>query len=289
VRRLAAPSIPSLPPARPVLELDFMVELVGPRTVTAAEIAILGTPAWSLPLGEPTLWVMAGADTAWRRPSAHDAAYDSVALTWRIVRGEDALNGGSAEHLTNLADQFAAHIQRRAMPLPNPSEIDERVLKLQQLRDGLDVGLSVYLTPIGASFRDADVARLATEAGLTWEPNGLYEWRTPSWSLPLLGLGSAEGPFASKPGSLSHSGLDIGFHVPSSPAAPMVLERMFELADDLAETLRGVVTDEEDRPLDAKARQRWRADLEAAISALERVKFPPGSPAALALFGMDIT
>lgn len=266
-----------------------MVELVGPRTVTAAEIAVLNTPAWSLPLGEPKLWVMTGADIAWRRPSAHDTAYDSVALTWRIVRGEDTLSRTSAEHLATLADQFAAHIQRRAMPLPSPSEIDERVLKLKQLRDGLDVGLSVYLNPIGASFRDEDVAKLARAAGLNWEPSGLYEWRVPGWPLPLLGLGSAEGPFSAKPLQQIHSGLDIGFHVPSSPAAPMVLERVFELADNLAELLRGTVTDEEDRPLDAKARMRWRAELEAAITALERVKFPPGSPATLALFGMDIT
>src|SRR5690349_1319330 len=105
--RLPIPSIAPLVPA-PARKVQFVVELVGPRTVPAAQAGELLHPNWRAALGQPELWAMRPADAAWQPLRAlTQGSYDSIALAWDMVTPQGDLSAASAIHLAGVAEQFA--------------------------------------------------------------------------------------------------------------------------------------------------------------------------------------
>ena len=163
---------PSLLPAAkpgPLHKVQFVVELVGPRSVAAAAVANLLSPQWYEALGRPEAFAMAPADTQWRVLTASTAgSYDSVALAWDIVSPRGELSSTAPQHLLQVAEQFATQIQRRAMSLPVPGDVDRIRRQLMEYRDNLDVGFGMtVLTHAGIAERDVwlTCSRLGLDLG----------------------------------------------------------------------------------------------------------------------------
>src|SRR5688572_32004658 len=91
--RVGLPNPPAPKTERPGPEhkVQFVVELVGPRSCLASSAATLLDPKWFQALGQPHLYSMAPADKDWQTLTARaDGSYDSLALAWDMVadRGE---------------------------------------------------------------------------------------------------------------------------------------------------------------------------------------------------------
>lgn len=284
----AAPS-PAPAKAGPLHRVQFVIELVGPRTATAQQVKALLQPNWFQALGQPEIFVMAAADAVWRplRDTDIAGAYDSIALAWDMVKEGHKLSKASAQHLLGTAESFAQAVGRRAMPMPLPEDIDSAVRVLGSLQENFDVGVNLSVLPQVALFPEKEIWIGCAALGLDLSPNGLFEWKA-AGGPPVLGVG----PLTNYAGfSLSqvsagvvHEGLDVGFSLPRSPDPMNGLEACFRVAEYLGRRLQGVPVDEDDQPLTERSKATLREQLREGDRALRSAGIVPGSAEALKLF-----
>lgn len=271
--RLPSPSVPPLVRG-PVRAVQFVVELVGPRTVPATQAAELLRPDWRAALGQPELWVLSPADTAWKplRALSH-GSYDSIALAWDMATPAGEMSPQSATHLVGRAEQFANGIGRRAIPLTAPADLPREIRRLRSVQDGLDAGMAVLLI--------APRPVATTEFGRELEALGLsplegeWGWVAPGHPEPLFTATPFEEPVA--------DGLTLGFRLPRSPDPMVAIEGLYGVVDALGRS--GLAAfDEDRRPLTAVTRESLRRGAMAGVQALTSAGLPPGSWAALKAF-----
>jgi hypothetical protein len=273
----------------PVRKQQFVIELVGPRTVPAPAVASLLEPHWQSPLGNPQIFVMAGADQHWRVLESGDpsAAYDSIALAWDILSPRGHLSQASAQQLWSVSESLAQQLQRRAIAMPMPDEIDGYIRALTELRESLDVGVNLSVVSSGFPMAEKEIWKACAALGMHLSPTGLFQWLPSGSHLPLFEVAPLESNCFSLGQVLSgtcHSGITIGFRVPCCPNPAAALGECFKVADVLAARCGGTALDEDDAPLTPQARTNALASLSKAVDALSRAGLIPGSTEALKLF-----
>ncbi len=270
---LPSPAVPPLVRA-PVRAAQFVVELVGPRTVPTAQASELLRPDWRAALGSPELWCQSPADTAWKplRALTH-GSYDSIALAWDLVSPSGEMSPTAANHLLGVAEQFANGVGRRAIPLAAPADLPTEIRRLRSAQAALDAGTAVLMiAPQRVSV--VELGRVLETMGLT--PFG-DEW---GW----FGEGHPEPLFAATPFERpTTDGLTLGFRLARCPDPNVALEGLLRTVDDLART--GLAAfDEDRRPLAEATREAMRRGAREGSRALESVGLRPGSWAALKAF-----
>lgn len=270
---LPSPSVPPLVRG-PVRAAQFVVELVGPRTVPAAQAMELRRPDWRGALGQPELWAMRPGDASWQPlRAASFGSYDSIALAWDLVTPAGTMSPASATHLVGIAERFAATVGRRAIPLTPPGDVPREVKRLQSVQDSLDAGTAVLLIsprPVPVSEFGRELERL----GLTRRSED-WAWLATDHPEPLFEATPFEAPVT--------DGLTLGFRLARCPDPNVALEGLFRVVDELTPTGLGAY-DEDRRPLTAATREALRQGARAATAALESVGLRPGSWAALKAF-----
>ena len=254
--------------------VQFVVEIVGPRTVPAKGAAELFRPDWRAALGHPELWAMRPADTAWSplKASQH-GSYDSLALAWDFVTPVGEMSPESATHLVGLAERFANPLGRRAIALTAPTDLPREIRRLKSAVESLDAGVSVLLVaprPVAV----AEFGRELEALGLT---PFAEEW---GW----FGVGHPEPLFAATPFETPVTdGLTLGFRLARCPDPNVALEGLFQTVDALAQT--GLAAFDEDRNrLSPATRDALRQGARAGTQALDAIGLRPGSWAALKAF-----
>lgn len=270
---LPPPSVAPLVPA-PSRAIQFVVELVGPRTVPTAQAGELLRPDWRAALGQPELWAMRPADTVWHpmRALMH-GSYDSIALAWDMVTPVGNVSPQSATHLLGVAERFANTIGRRAIPLTAPADLPKEVHRIKSVQESLDAGVGILLiAPQKVSV--SEFGRELEKLGLS-PVNGEWGWVSPNHREPLFLASPFEEPMT--------DGLTLGFRVARSPDPVAGLEGLFHIVDTLGRS--GLAAfDEDRRPLTPATRENLRQGARAATQALTSVGFAPGSWAALKAF-----
>lgn len=273
----------------PIRVLQYVIELVGPKSVLAASVEPLLTSQWHSALGNPQIFVMGPGDTAWQpflKPVG--GSFDSVALAWDMVADKGELSAQSATHLLQAAEKFAEGIQRRALALPQPDEIARSIAGLHDAHESLDIGFSLAIVPRAGDMPEKDVWLIATSLGLQLDPNGAFAWIHSDWPEPILSLTPLDNdnPFSAREVSNGRrqTGLSLGFNVPRSPDPMAALEACFHIASTFADAVDALIVDDEGSLLDAPGKSRYRNNLAAAVESLTQAGFAPGSAAALILF-----
>ncbi len=275
--------------AGPIHRTQFVMELVGPRTVPAFSASMLLDTSWYSAFGQPQLYCMAPKDLEWQPLSdTRDGAYDSLALAWDMVGDRGSLSSSAASHLLAMGERFATQISRRAMTMPPPSEVDAQVRALTQIRDRLDAGYSVGLLPRHGAFPEKDVWVAAANLGLEFESTGgTFVWKDLDTGLTAITLA----PSTDESFSLgnvqtghTHASLVLGFHIPTNPSPSTSLAMLFRCADVLSQRLFANPIDDGGHPLTDAAREAARRNLGLAVDTLLRAGIAPGSRAALSLW-----
>ena len=289
-RAFSSVPLPHIEPPGPLHKVQFVIEIVGPRTIPAASAMAILQPNWMASLGQPEVWAMAPADRQWKLLGQSPApAYDSLALCWDLVSERGTLTSLSAQQLERMAGQFAAQIERRAIAIPVPSEVDHRVAHVSAIRESLDIGVTLIGLPREGAVPESGIWEAASQIGLTLSGRGQFELRQEGWDLPLLSmvpLGTADAfTLGAVHAKAAHPGLALGFRVPLSPSPAEVLEVGFQVADALGERLLLDWTDDLEVPLTAQHRDHMRHNLQQALAAFAQASLQPGSHEARRLFG----
>lgn len=275
------------PESGPYHKVQFVIELIGPSLIphTAAKSILEGAARTSV--GDPEIYVMAPGQSRWQALWAGDAniAYDSLAFAWDLVTERGTITEPSANELLRRAERFANTVNRRAAPLPPPRDAASAAKNLAAIKEGLDIGVDILLTPKGGIMAMQDLIPEAYEIGFSLRESGLLEWRIPGWPEPILTLFPAyEGEQFDPRVTPQCGGAAVGFSVPCSPSPLEALDRAFAAADALSERLDAAATDDEGRLLSPSLRTQWVQLLERAVTEIERVGIKPGSAEALRLF-----
>lgn len=234
---------------------------------------------------------MSTADVQWRPLTAtNSGSYDSLALAWDLVTFKGQLSKQTAQHLLQTAEQFAQHIQRRAMPMPVPEDVPKALSQLKQVQQNFDAGVSILVLANSQSVSEFELWVWCAKLGLA--PNlaeGTFDWLVPGSPLPLFSVspvGDTESfTLEGAQRGDKHQGVLLGFSVPRSPEPMAGLEGMFAAAAALAGKMWGQVFDENNRPLTESTKQTMRAQLAQAVDSLQKLGFAPGSSDCQRLFG----
>jgi hypothetical protein len=282
--------IPIRKKSGPLHRLQFVIEFVGPRSVSAASAAALLHPQWVSALGEPQAFCMSAAHLEWQPLTPSSAgSYDSLAIAWDLITPKGQLSVQTARHLVATAEQFAQHIQRKVMPMPVPEDVPKALSHLKKVQDNFDAGVSVLALPASGVVNEFELWVWCAKLGLT--PNlvgGSFEWIVPSSPLPLFSVSPLGGSemFTLEGASRGdrHEGALLGFNIPRSPEPIAGLDGMFTVADYLAGRMGGAVFDENNKQLTEKAKQTLRQQMSDAATTLQKLGFAPGSPECQKLF-----
>lgn len=272
----------------PLHRVQFVIEFVGPRSVPAAAAMHLLEPNWHGALGQPNVFVMRGQDLSWQRLSpSPGGSYDSIALAWDLLTAQGNLSSASAKNLLRMAEEFGPYIQRRAMPMPPPPDVNELVKALLTTKEALDIGVTLSLASTGAGIPEKAIWIECSRLGLEFAAGG-FDYRSAGIDHPLLTVtpyGDTDAfSLANVQADVRHPGLTVGFHFPTSPAPTQGLEACFRVGDHLARSLGGVLLDENDRPLSERSRQALRSELRSALTLFAQAGITTGSPEAVKLF-----
>lgn len=277
---------PALPgePTGPMRKVEFVIEIVGPRTLPAPAAEALLNADWQQVLGGPVCWAMAPQDSSWQRLVPGRAnSYDSLALTYPLIGQRGALNSHAARNLMQLAENFASQVERRAIPLLAPEDVDQAVRDLAEIQSSLDVGCGIGLA-FSRDQSEEDVWKALVGLGLTASPVGEFVWGHEN----LLSVSPTDMPqqfsLRGVQSGRKLSGISLGFSVPRSPAPQASLDAALRVAHHLQSSFGGFMVDENGETFVANAPQLSQM-VNLAQSALEQTGFLPGSPEALVLFG----
>lgn len=284
-----------LPPASlverpgPQHKVQFVIELVGTRSCPASAVAALLSPQWNQALGQPQLFVMAPADKDWQPLTGRtDGSYDSIALAWDLVADQGELTSQAAAHLFQVAESYATHIQRRAMPLPPPADVNKHVAILKQIQENLDIGVEILMVPKGQEFSEREVWIALAELGFDLNSSGFFQIATGN-GLPFLEVtpsgGASSFALSSVEQGVQHPGLLIGFSVPLSPNPTYSLDVAFRTVDHLGNRLNAAAFADGDQLLGPRVRNDLSSNLMAAVRTMSSAGIEPGSRAAQELFG----
>lgn len=286
---LTSPPALALDRPGPQHKTQFVIEFVGTRSCPASSIAALLDPRWYQALGQPYLFVMSPADRDWQPLTNRvDGSYDSIALAWDLVANQGELTSQAAAHLFQVAESYAANIQRRAMPLPPPADVNKHVAGLKEIQDNLDIGVEILLVPKGSEFAEREVWIALSELGFDLNADGFFQVAhvsgTPCLEVTPSG-GASSFALSSVERGVRHPGLIIGFSVPLSPDPTYSLDAAFRTADHLCNRLNAAAFSDGDQLLGPRVKNELSSNLMAAVRTLTSAGIRPGSKSAQVLFG----
>jgi hypothetical protein len=279
----AAPALPQKP--GPLHQVEFVVEIVGPKSVPATAAAALLTSEWQGALGFPRVWVMAPKDTVWQPlTTSVSGSYDSLVLTWPYMGAGGHLTSRSAITLAGTAERFATGVQRRALTLPPPNDVDHAVRAVREVVERLDIGVSIsveFAIPVA----EEPLWRTAMELGLSLNGSGEFVWGDP----PQVTLVPLQEPMQFTLGAVragrQHEGITAGFSTPQSVNPFVSLRAALHVADEYAKRFQGLIFGDGGEPITPKLRAEYEDNLNAAVAAFAQVGLVSGSAEALRLFG----
>ncbi|MBI5706595.1 MAG: hypothetical protein HZC36_06360 [Armatimonadetes bacterium] len=279
-----------IPKTGPLPMVQFQIEIVGPRSMKAAPaLAVLDEP-WRSGLGYPEVFVMDASDSGWRSPTRPEkaATLDSLVLCWDYLSAKGTLSANACARLVHAAEPFAKSLDRRAMPMPLPQDVDRKVADLKQRQEALDIGFEVGVISGTSTLSERQIWRTCAALGLDLAANGAFVWRAPGWSLPLLSVASwDDGVSFGLDGARAdrqHEAIGVGFNVPTNPDPVTSLNACFQVAEALATALGALATDDEGRPYTRAMRAETENAMAQALEAFRRAGLEPGSPEAIKLF-----
>ncbi len=268
----------------PQPEIDYIVEVRAGEVIPAEKLAQLRRTLATL----GRIINFSGFDfisKSWQRLALDDARYTSVRAALQLVDRSGPVNG---EHLQRFGDavRSAAREIAAIAELPEYAPALEQAADLYRFCEDVDVmvGLNV-VARTGQVFHGTTIRALAEAAGLHLQPGGVFHCLDEQGGA-LFSLDNQEPePFLiDKIRSLSTPGITFLLDVPRVSDGLRAFDRMVAMSRSFADSLDGVLADDNRVPLDDAGLDKIRAQLRAMYGAMEQRGIHSGSPLALRLF-----
>ena len=182
--------------------------------------------------------------------------------------------------MQDLADATLAIIE-----LPPRSEALSSAAELDAFCAGVDIQIGINVVSQAQTFPGTKLRALAEAAGMMMDVEGRFVRRDDDGNVLYVLINQEAQPFAPETmRTLSTHGLTFLFDVPCVPHGERVFNQMVDLAKRFSDVLRGVVVDDNRRPLSESALEPIRKQLVQYQAMLASRRLPAGSAVTRRLF-----
>jgi hypothetical protein len=268
----------------PQPEIDYIVEIRAGEIIPAEQLAQLRRTLATL----GRIINFSGFDfrsKSWQPLALDGARYTSVRAALQLVDRSGPVNG---EHLQRFGDAVRAAAREMAAiaELPDFAPALEQAADLD--RFCTDVGMVVGINVVartGQEFHGTKIRALAEAAGLQLQPGGVFHCLDDQGGA-LFALDNQEPePFLiDKIRSLTTPGITFLLDVPRVSDGLRAFDRMVAMSRTFADSLDGMLADDNRVPLNDAGLDKIRAQLRAIYGGMEKRGIHAGGPLALRLF-----
>jgi FtsZ-interacting cell division protein ZipA len=268
----------------PQPEIDYIVEIRAGEIIPAQQLAQLRRTLATL----GRIINFSGFDLrskAWQPLSPDGAQYTSVRAALQLVDRSGPVNG---EHL----QQFSDAVRTVAGEMAAIAELPEFAPALEQAADlgrfyaevDVVVGINVVARP-GQIFHGTKIRALAEAAGLHLQTGGMFHCLDEQGGALFSLENQQPEPFRiDKIRNLTTPGITFLLDVPRVSNGLHAFDRMVAMSRSVADSLDGVLADDNRVPLNDSGLDKIRAQLRAIYGAMEQRGIRAGGPLALRLF-----
>lgn len=265
--------------------IDCAVIIEAPAGVSATAL-FQGQQALLANLSKPLRWY--GWDEGGNRWVALDARTDGslnrACAALQLVDARGALSEGELDRfydqLVRMCDQFLA-VPR----LPVRAEVMARADEVDRFCQEVDIQIAINVVAQDTAFAGTKIRGLAEAAGMTLRGDGSYH-AVDDNQRTLFTLGNQEAILFSgeQLRQLTTHGLTLAMDLPRTPRPQNTFGRMVDLAMHLAESLGGVLVDDNRNPLSDRSLAMIRNQVVQFEQHMERQSIAAGSDVAQRLF-----
>ncbi len=268
----------------PQPEIDYIVEIRAGEIIPAEQLAQLRRTLATL----GRIMKLSGLDVrskSWRPLAPEGAGYTSVRAALQLVDRSGPVN---AEHLQRFGDavRAAAREMEAVAELPEFAPALEQAADLDRFYAEVDmmVGINVVAST-GQVFHGTKIRALAEASGLHLQPGGVFTCLDERHGA-LFSLENQEPePFLiDKIRSLTTPGITFLLDVPRVSDGLLAFDRMVAMSRSFADSLDGILADDNRVPLDDAGLDKIRAQLRTIYGAMEKRGIHAGGALALRLF-----
>lgn len=264
--------------------IDFVVrlDLSEPMTANVVRAALAGTR------GEKT--------THWQGHQVGDGWSDVMAAPDRtvfaaVIGGLQLADRGGALNAVQLS-AFTGEVQQAADTLVAVTQLADRQSSLDAAEklDGfcadVDILVGVNIVALEQNvFAGTKIRALAEAAGLKLNAEGAFEQLDDKGRVLYVLTNQESAPFRADDMKLLNThGLTLLFEVPRVANGLRVFEQMVAFAHQLADSLKGLMVDDNLRPLSAEGIAKIKQQLSLVYGKMDKSGIPAGSARALRLF-----
>ncbi len=287
-----APRASTAPPHKPANELpapldaaiDYLVRLDFAEAVQAEAVRVaLGDADF----GKPVLWRVLNATGQWEDLNTARDRLEFITLIGALQLADRA--GAVASEDLN---RFTQHIQQVAEMLMAVAQFPERqgalenAAKLDQFCADVDILVGVNVVALEQdTFSGTKIRALAEAGGFKLSSDGTFQYLDDR-GVALYSLSNQESaPFSSEEMKhLSTHGLTLLFDVPRIPNGLRAFDQMVLFARQLTDSLRGLMVDDNLRPLTDQGIAKIKQQLSLIYGKMDKNGITAGSSRAQRLF-----
>lgn len=269
--------------ADPLLEFIAEIELPAPAGDAAlrelmSQLATFGKPARLLGWDEAAdAWLVLGrgADGDFRKLLA------ALQLVNRAGPVHAPQLNGFCDAIRSWAEQHDGEVRA-----DDTAEALQAAHELDAFCGDADVAIGLNIVAqTGAAFPGEQLAATAIAAGFSLEADGLFHWCDAEGQTLFTMENHGSEPFSEdRLAAMQTSGLTLLLDVPRVADGAAVLDRMAQVATEMAEALGGFVVDDNRVPLQDAGIARIKTQLQGICAAMAERQIPAGSPRAQRLF-----
>lgn len=286
-----APTMPRAPEIVPppafdaACEIDYTVHLTFHQPVAAS--VLVGALDRGLTFGKPVHWI--GIDSRrgiWTELSADTASgeFTEVKAALQLVNRQGAVS-------ENDIDLFADMAQNLAADLGASVECDDKAQALAQAEEmdrvcaEADVLVGINVISGGNAIPATKVRAFAEANGMKLAGDGAFYFRNDDGEV-LFTLGNMDSvPFTVESiKTQAVNGVTLLLDVPKVANGLRVFDQMLALARQMANSLGGVVVDDNRRPFTDAGAETIKGQVKEIYARMESAGIPAGSPQTLRLF-----
>jgi FtsZ-interacting cell division protein ZipA len=297
--QLLTPAAPlegaSLPVEKPVPALaavfdgtvDYVVNISSEKKIENSSIGPLLQRKFDF--SKPVRWLgQTPSETAWDDITSDVSGKGDFFALRGCLQLADRAGPISEVHLSefrDMAENFSAQVNARAK-CPDVRKAYTQALALDEFCSEVDVMIGVtIISRDGGAMTGAKIRMVAEASGLKLGVDGMFSLRGENGST-LFSLGNLE-PHPFLPDTLrtlTTRGVTFLLDVPRTSNGEMVFEQMVRVADAFADSVVGIMVDDNSIPLSAEGIDKIKQQLMAIESMMAAHGIPAGSEVARRLF-----
>ena len=264
--------------------IEYIVRLDFSEPVQAAAVrAALG----ELTLGKPVQWLTHNASGHWEMLAHAHERLETVAL-YGGLQLADRAGAVSSDDLNAFTQQVqqVGEMLSAVVQLPERQHALEVAAKLDEFCADVDILVGVNVIALEQSaFLGTKIRALAEAGGFTLARDGTYQYYDDHGTI-LYSLSNQESaPFSAEAiKNLSTHGLTLLFDVPRIPNGLRAFEHMILFARQLTDSLKGLMVDDNLRPLTEDGVSKIKQQLSLIYGKMDKNGIPAGSARAQRLF-----